>query len=311
MINVKDVYTVSKWEQKQQYMKEHRDMWRNCFQDPLRYEDFYFQHVYPHNEVYGIEGCGMLHVNRYLCSVFGCHMELPYIVGVATKETCRRQGIMRCTMERVLTDLKGKQVPFTYLMPAKEAYYYDFGFRKVSDWRTSDIVPKKKNRQRDYIFVSYEEIKKKAHIWQHVLRQIHSTLQQQFDVFAVHDEHYFDLLYAEKSCQDGDVIFVFEDMCDDAHFRGFFAYVFDRDTPLVEQIRCDDVEVVCSEFFLEYPLVKCVYDYPYMMKIIHRESFVALFKEVLDGVSVDDLSDEVLIDFVRQRKNCLYFAEIV
>ncbi len=253
----------------------------------------------------------MLHINRYLCSVFGCQMELPYIVGVATKDTCRRQGVMRNTLERVLHDLECQNVPFAYLMPAKEEYYYDFGFRKVSEWQTCEVKPDIEPKKKDFFFVSYEDMKGRGDLWHNVLTQIHTTLQEKYDIFAVHDEAYFDLLYAEKTCQDGDVIFVFDNACEKMRFCGCFAYVLDQDTPVIEQVLCDEARMVCAKFFENYPLVKCVHAYPYMIRIVHRESFVALFKDVLVGVSIDKLTDEELIEIVRQRKNCFYFAEIV
>ncbi len=256
----------------------------------------------------------MLHVNRYLCSAFGCQMKLPYIVGVATKETYRRQGVMRNILERVLHDLECENVPFAYLMPAKEEYYYDFGFRKVSEWRTCEVHPGKESTEKDFLFVSYEDMKGRGDSWHNVLRQIHVTLQDKYDIFAVHDEAYFDLLYAEKTCQDGDVIFVFEHVDGALLYVGYFAYVLDQDIPVVEQVVCDEETMVCARFFQKYPLVKCVHAYPYMIRIVHRESFVALFQEAFDSyddVHLDDLPDEELIEIVKQRKNCFYFAEIV
>ena len=314
MADVKDVYKVSKWEEKQRYIDEHRDMWRTCFHDPICYEDFYFQHVYPYNEVYGIEEKGMLHVNRYLCSVFGYEIKLPYIVGVATKESCRRQGVMRCTMEQMLANLQSEKVPFAYLMPAKEAYYYDFGFCPISSWQTCDIFPDKETKRNDCVFVSYEQMKKLPERFQNVLERIRKVLQDTACIFAVHDVTYFDLLYEEKKCQNGDIIFVFDNTDAIPIYCGYFAYVMDGDTPVVEQIMCDDANTICATFFEENPLIKCVFSYPYMMKVVHRDAFIALFKEVLDAckdVRIDDMSDKELIEIVRQRKNCFYFAEIV
>ena len=71
-----------------------RKLWRQCFHDPQYYEDFYFETVWPKNHVYLSEEKGMLHLNPYPNYIHGKTYELHYIVGVATDERYRRQGVM-------------------------------------------------------------------------------------------------------------------------------------------------------------------------------------------------------------------------
>jgi len=142
-----------------------RRLWRDCFQDPFSYEDYYFQNVYPGNTVYILE-CetenrqgdvlladgkadmlkkdspgeqslkrhdvlGMLHLNPYSCMANGVNITLHYIVGVATAKEVRRQGIMRKLLCRALLELYKAEEPFTYLMPADVQYYEPFDFVQV------------------------------------------------------------------------------------------------------------------------------------------------------------------------------------
>ena len=115
------------------YREEVYAMWQRNFHDPVPYADFYFTEVYGKNEVLlnvtdtaGIKGSaasempalhaaamgeelpdeasgdirGMLHLNPYELLVRGKCVDANYIVGVATDEEFRRQGVMR----ELLTD---------------------------------------------------------------------------------------------------------------------------------------------------------------------------------------------------------------
>ena len=95
-----------------------RKLWRQCFHDPQYYEDFYFETVWPKNHVYLSEEKGMLHLNPYPNYIHGKTYELHYIVGVATDERYRRQGVMTTLMAQALSDMWDAREPITYLMPA-------------------------------------------------------------------------------------------------------------------------------------------------------------------------------------------------
>ena len=105
------------------------EIWEDNFHDPVSYANFYFNEVYGKNEVLLNEEMsadenlvkGMLHLNPYTLHVKGQPAEAKYIVGVATDEEYRRQGVMR--------ELRSRGEWFTYLMPADENYYLPFDFR--------------------------------------------------------------------------------------------------------------------------------------------------------------------------------------
>ena len=123
-------------------------MWQRNFHDPAPYADFYFQEVYGKNQVLlnlsgktmdsrdenheqEDEGTikGMLHLNPYLLHVQGKEVQAHYIVGVATDEEYRRQGVMKELLVETFSRLRNQGEPFTYLMPADEQYYLPFDFR--------------------------------------------------------------------------------------------------------------------------------------------------------------------------------------
>lgn len=143
------------------------EMWEDNFHDPISYADFYFNEVYGKNEVLLNQETqtdddvvkGMLHLNPYTLHVKGQPTEAKYIVGVATDEEYRRQGIMRELLVKTFQELRGRGEIFTYLMPADENYYLPFDFRfgmaqveqeleylpelcKETEKQTEDIVEK-------------------------------------------------------------------------------------------------------------------------------------------------------------------------
>ena len=116
-----------------------RDLWQEAFHDPEAFADYYFEQVFPKNQVLvakekdGIRS--MLHLNPY---VWNCQQIIfHYIVGVATRENCRRQGYMARCLTKALQDMEGNGEPFTYLMPANPEYYKPFQFvewKKEQRW---------------------------------------------------------------------------------------------------------------------------------------------------------------------------------
>ena len=297
--------------EKKQWEEQLRYLWRSCFDDPLHYEDFYFCKVYAHNQVYVIDGKGMIHLNYYPCRVFGQEVRLPYIVGVATRKDCRRQGVMRSLLERAISDMQADGIPFTYLMPASEAYYEPFGFCSVSQKNECEMELSG-HWEQDIQFVSYQEIKKmpqreKASFFD----RIHQWLSERYDVYAIHDEDYFDLLCAEKACQSGDVVFAFEGEMIDFNLCGVFAYAIQEEVPHVEQmvlgkgtkISSDKewkevVSVLLSGYFKEYKKATVTISYPYMLRVVDRVAFVEMF-------------GEKRLEHLFTEKGCIYFAEIV
>ena len=113
------------------------EMWEDNFHDPVSYADFYFSEVYGKNEVLLNQETqadddvvkGMLHLNPYTLHVKGRSAEAKYIVGVATDEEYRRQGVMRELLVKTFQELRGRGELFTYLIPADENYYLPFDFR--------------------------------------------------------------------------------------------------------------------------------------------------------------------------------------
>lgn len=256
-----------------------RELWRECFGDPKEYEDFYFSQVYPKNKVYSKKRNGMLHLNPYNCYVRGQNMTLHYIVGVATAKSERRKGIMRNLLEEALTDMYEKKEPFTYLMPADVRYYEPFQFMSISRKRYAYPL-KNKGMNHDIEFLQYEDFKKLDEKEQEkILFDIHQQLLKKYSVFALHDREYMDLLFSEKNCQNGDVIFCFDKKISAENFLGFFAYAKDGEKNIVEQaVASSDMEQeICDSYFCEEFMR--IGKFPYMIRVLDAEKFLNLFSD--------------------------------
>lgn len=267
-----------------------RSLWRECFGDPPEYEDFYFSVIYLENTVYMLEDKGMLHVNPYLWQVQGQEMLLHYIVGVATNPEERRKGIMRSLLVRAMQDMYGQKEPFTYLMPANVEYYKPFGF--VSLLEKQEICLRKEDINADCLQIQFVEYRSLTSVWEQnrqtkLFAAAGELLAQSYSIYAVHDRKYFELLYQEKSCQNGNVVFCFEGAENIEHFLGFFAYGMDEDSIFVEQylfhhtLSEDVARQCCYGYFQKQHLcnkeINLVEQFPYMIRVVHMESFLQLF----------------------------------
>lgn len=318
-----EIHIITEYSQKISEEQHLRSLWRNCFGDPKHYEDFYFDKVYAKNRVYAMSDKGMVHLNFYRCKVMGKELELPYIVGVSTDERYRRQGVMRSLLKKAMNDMYEEGIPFTYLMPANVAYYEPFGFQSISKKEEVKIVVISDERMDNLQFITYENIKTfSQREKEQLLDMVDSRLDTQYDVYAIHDEAYYDLLYAEKLCQSGDVVFCFDGERTAANLCSVFAYAMDEDTPYVEQMIVMDVvrqseawmQCILSSYFDKNKVVKVALAYPYMIRIVQREIFFDLFGECLLeklGPAYEKMTDSQLIECLFGEGKNFYFSEIV
>lgn len=303
--------------------KSLRRLWRECFGDPLAYEDFYFMNVYRKNTVYMIREKGMLHLNPYSCMVQGKNIILHYIVGVATRESERRKGIMKRLLGQALLDLYENKEPFTYLMPANERYYRPFDFVSISkkqervlqnrtgDKEYSDTDNLKILGEKPIHFVKYTEISILfgEREQQSLFQQIDRLLSARYKIFAKHDKAYFDLLLKEKQCQGGDVIFCFEGEMELKNFKGFFAYGTEEEKLFVEQYLFWDDQI---ELFLsQYAKGKTVslHQFPFMARIVHVETFLMLFEKQFYEFAKEE-KRLLITDLVLTQNNGIYVFSI-
>ena len=218
-------------DRKNEIKSEIRALWQEAFEDPEVFADFYFSEIYSENDLVVArkndrlngEIIGMMHLNPYNAQVNGKIEQIYYIVGVATKKSYRRQGVMRKMMEAAIAYMKEKAMPFTFLMPEKEEYYKGFGFYKVQQTYKKIISSKEVLRQitdrQEYEVEFGRDIDGQSR--DNIAGVINSKLGQQYDTFCIRDSYYLAKMFREHDCQNGDICIVYNSS---GAAAGIFAY---------------------------------------------------------------------------------------
>ena len=207
-----------------------REMWRSIFGDPKRYEDFYYQSMYPQNQVlteeWDEEVVGMIHLNPYVVQVGEASYPLHYIVGVATLEKCRRQGVMRNMLVRCMKDMAERGEIFTYLMPADRAYYEPFDFAFIQRFAVETMTGE--SGKEGLVPLTKEEFAE-ASVF------LEGFLKEHFGVYTKLGKAYLLQLREECESEDGELLI----LKDAGKIVGFCCYG-QEETVYVRQIFCQD-----------------------------------------------------------------------
>lgn len=265
------------------YKEEVYAMWQRNFHDPVPYADFYFEEVYGKNKVLlNIQEeseadepimMGMLHLNPYTLRIKGDSVPAHYIVGVATDEEYRRQGVMRELLIDSFQRLKKNGEAFTYLMPADENYYLPFDFRFGSCQLEQEIEcfsnAISENHETNYVFQTIEKGN---------LSEISRIENEKKDnTFAVHTKitpEYLDRLEKETCSDFGKLLFVYRD----GVYTGRFVVGAENDYMVVSQVFCGAKEM--REEFLFQVLNYCEQEYHYgKYQLILDESWLDVLKK--------------------------------
>lgn len=130
-------------------------------EDSEAFVEYYYSYAAKDNRILVLEQektiCSMLHLNPYQLSVNGTAIDAYYYVAVATKASCRHQGMMRSLLSKSLKDIHREGHAFAYLMPADRAIYEPFDFRIVYEQKKIELPkdPKKANEAMAKLFDVY------------------------------------------------------------------------------------------------------------------------------------------------------------
>jgi predicted acetyltransferase len=221
------------------------DLWRECFGDSASYTDFYYNWKLKDNQVFtvykGDKIASMLHLNPYNLSIMGKKVPANYIVGVATREEDRRQGLMKLLLEKAMNQMNDDKMPFTYLMPAKEAIYLPFGFRIVYEqesFKQQIINTKEALVQEGDCGQRFEGISSlilEAGDYINLDRIVNFTnelLIHTYDVFVYRDRYYYERLIQEMHSSQGEVMLILNDNT----ILGYIAYMNENDLQVAEAV---------------------------------------------------------------------------
>lgn len=121
-------------------------LYHECFpEDSRSFREYYYTEKVKNNRILALRSGGewvsMIQRNPYRMLFGGREWELDYLVAVATREDCRRRGLFRHLMVRLLEDQRKEGKPFTYLVPVNEAVYRPFGFTWIGslpEWELTE-----------------------------------------------------------------------------------------------------------------------------------------------------------------------------
>lgn len=186
-----------------------RKLWEEIFaEDSKEFLDYYYSVKVRDNEIYVIEDgediVSMLHLNPYHMRVgkqiYGTH----YIVAVATDERYRRKGLMAKLLNYAMDIMKGRNEPFTFLMPASEAIYKPFGFEFVYEQEFGDFFGSNKaDIDTEFRLADRDDCK--------MIADFANEFLKGKDVVAWRDAHYYETLLLEHQSENGGILLAKED----------------------------------------------------------------------------------------------------
>lgn len=223
-------------------------------EDEPCFVDYYYQRKAKENEIYVAESVSqnmifgqscrekilaMLHLNPCRISWNGKTETIRYIVAVATQEEYRHQGLMRQLLIRSVEDLYEQQAPFAFLMPASEAIYTPFGFRRAWSWRWEEEILSEERKGSSVIPAGQCSDQQLLEL----SGRVNEALSRKFSMFSLRSPAYYRNLDREQRASGGKLEILF------AQENG-------REVPV--SARCSARE--------EFP--------PMMTRIIHLQDFI-------------------------------------
>lgn len=222
----------------EQKTEEARELWKECFGDSESYLNYYFSEKTKDNEMITLyeekELVSMVHLNPYKVSLMGQESMLHYIVGVATKESYRKQGKMRTLLLESFSKMYKKKEWFTFLMPASYAIYEPFDFQTIYTQKRL-----KGNRKKQFVIDDRCQMKKWDELsceeQEMAVTYVNQKLEKQCSLYTVRSVSYYDRLAKEMKAAGGDVLVFFMNQT-----AGIIPYMY------------EDGKVEVTECVLEY-----------------------------------------------------------
>lgn len=199
-----------------------KDLWREAFpEDSEEFLDYYDQEKMKENQVLVREEAdkiqSMLHLNPYHLQVRNAEWDADYIVAVATRADMRHRGYMRSLLIRMMEDMRRKQMPFCFLMPAAEAIYTPFQFAFIYDqpvWKLrEDTELERISIEETVLAEEYVDADARQKTVQQIPREnpalqlaadwMQHWLEQRYEVFAKRDDAYVTSLIREVKSELG------------------------------------------------------------------------------------------------------------
>lgn len=223
-----------------------RPLWEEVFfEDSRAFTDYYFANKAPFNTAFIFRHIptgqivSMVHLTPYEMTIQKNRVPTFYIVGVATKESHRRKGLMSTLLNKSFEYAAALLCPFVFLMPANSAVYEPFGFSYIYS-RPQYSIPELLSQKEVYINsfpaagIQIQCLEKEASLQTlSVLSDFaQKTLSSQYDYFLTRTPSYYRTLLLELYAQNG-CIYIFS-----LHNRleGCFLYAKEDNHPFIQEL---------------------------------------------------------------------------
>ncbi len=214
-------------------------LWQDCFGDTDAYTDFYFQWVVPYNRIFTLytedKLCSMLHLNPYTLVLEGREVKSDYIVGVATRQDERKKGYMGLLIARAFQCMYEEEKPLTYLMPAADAIYYPYDFRKVyiiRKWTAEMKEAAAEDKLWDTGSKIVELTASDGNNRKLLTEFTERVLKDKYDIYAIRSRKYYEKLLEEMHSTGGGISLVLKE----DNVIGYAAYMLDDGFGMAECI---------------------------------------------------------------------------
>ncbi len=179
--------------------QEHRQLWKEAFDDTEKYMEYFFFAKAPGSQILEDREdgqlCSMAFFTEYDAVLCGQKCRLPYITGVATGEKYRHEGRMSRILSEGMEWWRRRECPLVFLSPADTAIYEPLGFvpvyhrettilegtakqsLKIMRWNELSTAQKKKTSEFAEKWISF--LKNELHLLHHVAyyEEVHRELQ--------------------------------------------------------------------------------------------------------------------------------------
>lgn len=230
--------------------KEHevtRPLWEETFdEDSKEFVDFYYDNKVEDNSIWVAKDgeiiLSMAQLNPYQIHLGRSIVPTHYIVGVATQEEYRRQGLMSKILKSALRQMFDNKEPFTYLMPAQEDYYTGFDFVTVYYQNSGTMLDISGNTELTFASAVVEDFKNLALFSEEVL-------SEKYSVFVNREESYYQVIKKQFEAEHGEIVCVY----DSNVLVGYFFYgEYDKieiiEPVCLDKYRDEFTHVIASKF---------------------------------------------------------------
>ncbi len=219
-----------------------RPLWEEVFcEDSAIFTEYYFREKAENNIAFVMEEAdepvAMVHLTPYLTNR---GEEVCYIVGVATKQKFRRQGLMEELLKEAFTCMKSEGEPFTFLMPANPAIYTPYGFAYIYEKREASVTEDLKNiitklkDSKEANCLSYRFCMAQPKDDVIVAAYANKELKRSFGLYMQRNAVYYRRMRAELQSQNGGLIIIKKE----GIISGLCAYTEENQIE-IQELLCD------------------------------------------------------------------------